>query len=225
MQKTFFTGALCLVLTLVVGCLSFNYKGETFPQTSGIKIYDDATKIPAEYSVMGRCVCSGKYEQFSKEEMYRKIVAEAEDKGADAVLVYAYQVVPAGRDESGLLREDSVSVWVEGSDEVSGWNQLTKDFDGGYNTIGKKNSAANPLSYTRIVRAELLKFNTNLSAETKEALQKKHEADIAATNARIAAKNKARQDKAANKVVEEKTVAAAPAKTPAETSKPTEPAK
>jgi len=219
MQKAFLTGALCLGVMLVAGCLSFNYKGETFPQTSSIKIYDDATKIPAEYSVMGRCVCSGKYEQFSKEEMYRKVVAEAEAKGADAVLVYAYQVVPAGRDESGLLREDSVSIWAEGSDEVSGWNQLTKDFDGGYSKIGKKDKSANPLSYTRIVRAELLKFNTNLSAEAKDALNKKHQADIDAANARIAARNKARQDKTENKV------APVPVKTPVEAIKTSEPVK
>lgn len=151
-----------LAALIAVGCISREYQGETFPATEEVRIFEDAAKIPEAFTVVGKYVCSGRYNQFTREELYRRAVEDAEKKGADGVLVRAYQIVPTGIVGDGLLSEDAVSVWAEDRSGVSSWGELTRDFGGGYGSIGKKEAKSDPLSYTRIVRADFIKFDRNL---------------------------------------------------------------
>jgi hypothetical protein len=155
------TGLLALFIT---GCINFQYKGAEFTPTKKANIYESAKKIPDQkYLLMGKCVASGRYSDVTREKMYRRLQEEAESKGADAVLITSYQIVPTGFSEEGLLGEDSVSLWSEGSVTNSGWNQLYSDFDQYYGQIGKKEQqSSTPLSYTRIIRAAFVKYDKNL---------------------------------------------------------------
>ena len=153
-----------LLLVFAVGCINFQYKGAEFTPTEKASIYESKKSIPDQnYLLIGKCVASGRYNEVTREKMYLKLQQEAESKGADAVLITAYQIVPTGISEEGLLKQDSVSLWSEGSITNSGWNQLYGDFDQYYGQIGNKNQkSTTPLSYTRIVRASFIKYNKNL---------------------------------------------------------------
>ena len=147
-----------------VGCINFQYKGAQFTPTTKAHIYENKKKIPDQkYLLMGKCVASGRYSEVTREKMYLRLQKEAEKQGADAVLVTAYQIVPTGISEDGLLNQDSVSLWSEGSVTNSGWNQLYGDFDQYYGQVGKKDEKSSaPLSYTRIIRASFIKYDKNL---------------------------------------------------------------
>ena len=153
-----------LLALCATGCINFQYKGAEFTPVEKAHIYENAKKIPDQkYLLIGKCVASGRYSEVTREEMYLKLQKEAEKRGADVVLITAYQIVPTGISEDGLLNEDSVSLWSEGSVTNSGWNQLYGDFDQYYGQIGKKNeNTSAPLSYTRIVRATFIKYDKNL---------------------------------------------------------------
>ncbi|MDD5727315.1 MAG: hypothetical protein PHV59_02010 [Victivallales bacterium] len=155
---------LAVVLAVfTAGCVNFQYKGEAFAPTEQVNIYEDAKKIPdKKYLVMGLCVASGRYNDVTREKMYLRLQAEAEKKGADAVLIDSYQIVPTGVSEETLLGQDSVSLWSEGSVTNSGWNQLYSDFDSYYGSIGKEDKKGVPQSYMRIVRASFIKYDKNL---------------------------------------------------------------
>lgn len=152
-----------LVLFAATGCMNFQYQGAEFTPTGKASIYEHKKNIPdKKYLVMGKCVVSGRYNDITREEIYLRLQKEAESKGADAVLIRAYQIVPTGMSEKGLLNQDSVSLWSEGSVTNSGWNQLYGDFDQYYGQVGRKNKSSVPLSYTRIVRASFIKYDKNL---------------------------------------------------------------
>jgi hypothetical protein len=152
-----------LLLLVSTGCMNFQYKGATFTPTSEVNVYEHEKNIPDKsFLVMGKCVVSGRYNDVTREQMYKRLQDEAEKNGADAVLITAYQIVPTGVSEGGLLNNDSVSLWSEGSVSNSGWNQLYSDFDQYYGQVGKENKSSTPLSYTRIVRASFVKYDKNI---------------------------------------------------------------
>jgi len=153
-----------LLALFTTGCIKFQYKGAEFTPTKKANIYESKKDIPDKnYLLIGKCVASGRYNEVTREKMYLRLQKEAESKGADVVLIVAYQIVPTGLSEDGLMNEDSVSLWSEGSVTNSGWNQLYGDFDQYYGQVGKKNeNTSAPLSYTRIVRASFIKYDKNL---------------------------------------------------------------
>ncbi|QSH40818.1 hypothetical protein P0136_11280 [Lentisphaerota bacterium ZTH] len=162
-------------LTLLTGCMHFEYEGTKFEECTKPSIFESRKKIPEKrYLVMGKCVAYGRYNDFTREEIYKRLLREAEGRGADAVLIDAYQVVPTALAESGLIHQDSINVWSEGSYTNSGWNQLYRDFDQYYGNIGEERKSSVPLSYTRIVRASFIKYDKNLPKDfNREAFEKK----------------------------------------------------
>lgn len=164
-----------LLAFVATGCINFQYKGAEFEPTEKANVYESKKSIPDQnYLPIGKCVASGRYNEVTREKMYQRLQSEAESKGADAVLITAYQIVPTGISESGLLSQDSVSLWSEGSVTNSGWNQLYGDFDQYYGQVGQKDEkSSTPLSYTRIVRATFIKYNKNLPKDFDMAAFKK----------------------------------------------------
>ncbi len=153
-----------LVLALLsTGCVHFSYEGETFAPTENVAVYHDADKIPEKYTVIGKAVAYGNYQDVSRDRLEDKLVSEAEEKGANAVLITALQVVPRG-DATGtapILR----SMEATGAEHTYTFNQIQKDFDGGYGQTDENlfNTAPNPPTpvvreYRRIIRAEFLRF-------------------------------------------------------------------
>ena len=90
------------LLFLATGCMSVEYEGKDYPPTTDVKIYENKEKIPFEYTTMGKCRVAGDYDKYSQEEIYAKMIQKAKAEGADAVLIYAYQIVAAGSESEHL---------------------------------------------------------------------------------------------------------------------------
>lgn len=156
-----------MALLLLTGCMSVEYQGKNYPPTTDVKIYENKEKIPFDYTTIGKCRVSGDYNKYSQEDIYAALIKKAKAEGADAILIYAYQIVAAGSESE--RSQDYMSVWADSSNEVSGWNQLQKDFGGGYGEIGKdKTNPAYSTTYNRIVRAWFLKYYKNIPQEDKK---------------------------------------------------------
>lgn len=156
----------CIAI-LTTGCISVDYKSDdnkAYTPTENIQFYSKAAKVPKDFEIMGKAVCSGNYINASKEDIVKKLILRAEAEGADAVLLHEYAIVPAGsvREQQLLNINNSNKIWGEGGRAVSGWSELEKDFAVRYGTVGKKKSESAPStsSYRRIIRAEFLKFKT-----------------------------------------------------------------
>lgn len=158
----------CIVI-LTAGCLSVDYQGASYAPTKDVKFYRSAKAVPAKFEVMGKAVCSGNYINTSKEDIVKKLLIEAKAKGADAVLLHEYAIVPSGsvREQQLLDMSASKKIWTENSHTGSGWSELDKDFAVRYGTIGKKNIASAPAhrSYRRIIQVEFLKFNSTTAGQ------------------------------------------------------------
>ena len=164
MQRLLIAGMALLFLT---GCMSVEYQGKNYPPTTHVKIYENKEKIPFDYTTIGKCRVAGDYNKYSQEDIYAALIKKAKAEGADAILIYAYQIVAAGSESE--RSQDYMSVWADSSNEVSVWNQLQKDFGGGYGEIGKdKNNPAYSTTYNRIVRAWFLKYYKNIPQEDKK---------------------------------------------------------
>lgn len=152
-----------LIAILCAGCMSFKYDGKSYAPTKDVKFYSDKAKVPEPFDVMGHATCSGDYDKFSKESMVEKILKEAEENGANAVLLYEYAIVPAGSEREKQLLDTSSDrgVWPEGGREVSGWNELEQNFNTQYGTVGKDNqNVSSTRTYRRILKVEFLKYKT-----------------------------------------------------------------
>lgn len=166
MQRYLIAGMAAL-LFLTAGCMSVEYEGKDYPPTTDVKIYENKEKIPFEYITMGKCRVSGDYDKYSQEAIYDGLIQKAKEEGADAILIYAYQIVAAGSESE--RSQDYMSVWADEGSQTSGWNRLEKDFSGGYGEIGKKKSDETySNTYNRIVRAWFLKYHKNIPPEPKK---------------------------------------------------------
>jgi len=172
-----------MALLLLTGCMSVEYQGKNYPPTTDVKIYENKEKIPFDYTTIGKCRVSGDYNKYSQEDIYAALIKKAKAEGADAILIYAYQIVAAGSESE--RSQDYMSVWSDSSNEVSGWNNLQRDFGGGYGEIGKdKDSQAYSSTYNRIVRAWFLKYYKNIPSEDKKdaAVENKPETAVPAAS-------------------------------------------
>ena len=162
----------------LTGCMSVEYQGKNYHPTTDVKIYENKEKIPFDYTTIGKCRVAGDYNKYSQEDIYAALIKKAKEEGADAILIYAYQIVAAGSESE--RSQDYMSVWSDSSNETSGWNQLQKDFDGGYGEIGKnKDSQIYSNTYNRIVRAWFLKYYKNIPATDKKDAAAENKADTA----------------------------------------------
>jgi hypothetical protein len=176
MQRFLIAGMALLFLT---GCLSVEYQGKNYQPTTDVKIYENKEKIPFDYATIGKCRVAGDYNKYSQEDVYAALIKKAKEEGADAILIYAYQIVAAGSESE--RSQDYMSVWSDSTNEVSGWNQLQKDFGGGYGEIGKdKSKETYSNTYNRIVRAWFLKYYKNIPPSDKKDTAAENKPDTAA---------------------------------------------
>jgi hypothetical protein len=168
-----------MALLLLTGCMSVEYQGKNYPPTTDVKIYENKEKIPFDYTTIGKCRVAGDYNKYSQEDIYSALIKKAKAEGADAILIYAYQIVAAGSESE--RSQDYMSVWSDSSNETSGWNQLQKDFGGGYGEIGKdKSKETYSNTYNRIVRAWFLKYYKNIPPSDKKDAAAGNKPDTAA---------------------------------------------
>lgn len=145
-----------LAFALLTGCMHVDCViNEAYPETTDIKRYDLKEKIPYQYKVIGTCQASGNYSDFSLDDMLRRLVQCGETNGADAVVILGMRVAPTGTrvvTDSGLTSLEATS-----SATSNTWEEMGRDFQGGYGNI-RKNNPGTAVTYTRTVRAELIKY-------------------------------------------------------------------
>ena len=144
------------VLLLLCGCVSFEYDGKSGgAPTENVRVYSDAAKLPRAYEVLGTATVSADYTDVSRDRMLAKLVSEAADRGADAVLLTDQQVVPYSQRNAS----PKFNTMYDLDNESSSWAQIYKDVDLTYgNAAGTPGDNATVTSYNRVIKAEFLKF-------------------------------------------------------------------
>lgn len=146
-----YAAMMVLAAGVLTGCVSIKYEGDSYPPTVDVKLFEDRTLVPEDFVTVGRCVAYGRYDTFTKNQICEKIRTRAGEAGADAVYIYAYQVVPESV-VTGAIEQ----VW---DDSTSGtvWHRMDRDF-ASYGQIGKDTTSAHAhSSYMRVLRAQFLK--------------------------------------------------------------------
>jgi hypothetical protein len=84
-------------LLVVTGCGSINvdYIGKTFNPTKSVQLFFKGENINKPYNVMGKVIVKAP-DTFTGQEIQKKIIKTAEEKGADAVLIDLYTQIPQG---------------------------------------------------------------------------------------------------------------------------------
>ncbi len=157
-------------LAALCGCVSFEYEGiREAASTADVRVYTDATKIGRPYQVLGQATASGNYMDVSREKLQAKLVSEAKQYGADAILITEQQVVPTGVQRSSNPKFESAFDY----DDTSGsWRQIYKDVDLTYGSYrGTPNGNSTLVNYRRILRAEFLKYDATAAPEPPETPQ------------------------------------------------------
>ncbi len=155
-----YVAILILTVVFIAGCVSVKYEGQTYPATSGVKLFEDRTLIPEDYVDVGSCVAYGRRDNFTKAQICEKLRAKAEAVGADVVYIYAHQVVPESVVTGAVER-----VWNDSTSDTL-WYSMERDF-ASYGQIGKDTTSAHShSSYMRVIRAKFLKDPANVTDST-----------------------------------------------------------
>ena len=152
-----------LGVLLLSGCLSVNTQvTESFEPTVDIPKYNKVNEVPYQYTVFGTCSAQGNYQDYSLDDLYRRILGEAEKVGADAVVIKSIRVMPHGR---AVSFNPTLNI-IEATDGLNtlSWEDINKDFDGGYGSIRDKN-AGTMTNYDRTVTAEFIKYKLGENGE------------------------------------------------------------
>lgn len=156
------------VLILVTGCMSIECDiKESYEPSSDIQKFTKAESIPYQYKVIGSCKTSGNYQDFSIDDMTKKIIICGEDNGADAVFITSMRVMPAGR----VVAFNPTTNVADATSAATAntWEEINKDFDGGYGSIRNKNVGTS-VNYERIVTAELIRYLVDENGDYLPAL-------------------------------------------------------
>lgn len=94
-----------LIILLANGCASVNYVGKTFNPTTDVDVYYSKEEIEKEYTVIGHAIGSGTLT--TNENILKKLMEEAQIKGADAILITG--VGKSARDNSASEKQINAS--------------------------------------------------------------------------------------------------------------------
>lgn len=143
-------------MTLLTGCISFEYDGEAEADgPAEVAVYDNAANVRRAYRVFGRAAVSGDYSDVSRDRLLNKLKSEAEDRGADAILLTEQQVVPKSESRSVHSRFSTGADY----DGEGSLRQLRRDVDLNYGRYGGSlENVSTNARYIRVIKAEFLKF-------------------------------------------------------------------
>lgn len=84
-----------VLMVLVIGCTKIDYIGEEYPPTSHVDMFFSMDDVDRDYRVMGHVVATAP-DLVSAQKMQKKILEEAQKKGADAVVILGMERYQAG---------------------------------------------------------------------------------------------------------------------------------
>ena len=160
--RKWFAAALAVPAALC-GCMHVECDvTETYPETADIHWYKSPEQVPHAYTVMGQCRVSGAASDFSRDDMFRRLVRCGEAKGADAVLITEMKLQPDGTrvETSTSLR----TLETTSPGMTNTFITMDRDFEGGYGRINRKNDSL-AVTYRRIISAELLRYRRDDAGE------------------------------------------------------------
>lgn len=146
------TAFLLACLTLLAGCVNFEYDGGT--EASGTKeavVFSQADGIRRPYRVFGKATVSGDYNDVSRDRLLARLKSEAEEKGADAILITEQQVVPESESRSV---EPRFGTAADHDGEAGSMRQIQRTLD----LDGSMEKVENNARYLRVLKAEFLKY-------------------------------------------------------------------
>jgi hypothetical protein len=73
-------------VALLFSCAHINYVGKSFTPSQKVDLFYSKDEIKKDYTVMGHAIGAGQM-FVSEEHLQEKLVEEAKEKGADAVLI------------------------------------------------------------------------------------------------------------------------------------------
>ena len=102
--------ALALALLPAFGCCSsrFSYEGECCPEPPERTVFAGRDFRPDPAHRLGRAEISGDYDRCSPEELKERLLAEAGRRGADTVVIVAYEIDDCGENSRDLFPEDEL---------------------------------------------------------------------------------------------------------------------
>ncbi|MDH3827121.1 MAG: hypothetical protein OET81_13940 [Desulfobacteraceae bacterium] len=84
-----------IAFSIVFGCTTTDYVGKTYSKTDRVEIYFNKDEIKRPYEVMGQIKAEAP-EALKFEDMEQKLVEDAMEKGADAILIEELKTVEVG---------------------------------------------------------------------------------------------------------------------------------
>ena len=98
----------CIALVMV-GCTSVEYVGDSYSPTDYVDLYYSEAEIERDFYTMGHGLGTGVWTRNSK--IQKKIIEEARDRGADAILITGLgkSHIPIGDDGSAEEKQINVS--------------------------------------------------------------------------------------------------------------------
>lgn len=151
------TALLSLCMTLLAGCVNFQYDGGTEePGTEEVVVFSQADSIRSPYRVFGKATVSGDYTDISRDRLIAKLKSEAEAKGADAILITEQEVLPEPGSRSV---EPRFSVGADYDGDAGSMRLIQRGMDLTYGCYRDpmENEIVNT-RYLRVLKAEFLKY-------------------------------------------------------------------
>ena len=146
------TTLLCACMTLLAGCVGFEYDGGTeTPETQDVAVFSQPNEIRRTYRVFGKATVSGDYNDVSRDRLLAKLKSEAQEKGADAILITEQQVVQESESRSVEPRFGTVA---DHDGEAGSMRQIQRTLD----LDGSMEKVENNARYLRVLKAEFLKY-------------------------------------------------------------------
>lgn len=151
------TTLLCACMTILAGCVGFEYDGGTeTPETQDVAVFSQPNEIRRTYRVFGKATASGDYTDISRDRLLAKLKKEAEEKGADAILITEQQVVQESESRSVEAR---FSTAADYDGEDGSMRQIQRSMDLNYGRYGDSmENVKTNARYLRILKAEFLKY-------------------------------------------------------------------
>ena len=84
-----------IAFSIVFGCTTTDYVGKTYSKTDRVEIYFNKDEIKRPYEVMGQIKAEAP-EALKFEDMEQKLVEDAMEQGADAILIEEMKTVEVG---------------------------------------------------------------------------------------------------------------------------------
>ncbi len=75
----------------IIGCANVKYVGKSYNPTTNIDVYYSEKDIEKEYEVIGHVVGRGGF-FVSDDQIHKKLIEEAKQKGADAIVITGIDV-------------------------------------------------------------------------------------------------------------------------------------